>query len=253
MEKILSVIQVRYASTRLFGKVMLKVCSKPLLWYVIKRLQLIRTPNKLIIATTTSKSNQTIIEFAKNLDIDYFAGSEDDVLDRFYQASKLFKSDIIVRITSDCPLLDPTVIDQGLEIFLNGNYDYVSNVHPPTYPDGFDVEIFTFNALETAWKEAKLLSEREHVTPYIWKNIHRFTLKNYENHEDLSNFRLTVDTPEDFILISKLIEEFHDSWDDFNMQDIFTFLNENLDLVKINAQYERNEGYLKSLREDKKF
>jgi spore coat polysaccharide biosynthesis protein SpsF (cytidylyltransferase family) len=253
MENILIISQARYASTRLPGKVMLKIFEKPLLWYVIKRLQLVKTPNKLIIATATSKSNQPIIHFAKNLNLDYFAGSEDDVLDRFYQTSKYFKGEIIVRITSDCPLIDPAIIDRGLDIFLNGNYDYVSNVHPPTYPDGFDVEIFSFKVLETAWKEAKYLSEREHVTPYIWKNSNRFMLKNYENKEDLSKFRLTVDTPEDFILISKLIEQFHNRWNDFNMEDILIFLKENPDLLKINAQYERNEGYLKSLKEDKKF
>lgn len=253
MENILIISQARYASTRLPGKVMLKIFEKPLLWYVIKRLQLVKTPNKLIIATATSKSNQPIIHFAKNLNLDYFAGSEDDVLDRFYQTSKYFKGEIIVRITSDCPLIDPAIIDRGLDIFLNGNYNYVSNVHPPTYPDGFDVEIFSFKVLETAWKEAKFLSEREHVTPYIWKNSNKFTLKNYENKEDLSKFRLTVDTPEDFILISKLIEQFHNRWNDFNMEDILIFLKDNPDLLKINVQYERNEGYLKSLKEDKKF
>lgn len=251
MKKILIIIQARYDSTRLPGKVLLKILDKPLLWYVVKRLQLVKTPNKLIISTATSESNQPIIEFAKDYNLDYFAGNEKDVLDRFYQTANNFEGEIIIRITSDCPLMDSTIIDEGLGIFLNGDYDYVSNVHPPTYPDGFDVEIFSFKALETAWKEAKLVSEREHVTPYIWKNSDKFDLKNYENNEDLSNIRLTVDTKEDLILISNIIEAFHDKWDKFSTKDIMTYLKKNPDLLKINDQYERNEGYLKSLIEDK--
>ena len=247
----LIICQARYGSSRLPKKVLLRVLDKPLLWYVIKRLKLVKFPNNLIIATVDSKENLPIINFVKKAKINYFAGKENDVLDRFYQTSKKYKGNIIVRITSDCPLMDPAIIEKGLSIFLNGKYDYVANVHPPTYPDGFDVEIFSFKALEIAWNEAELLSEREHVTPYIWKNPSKFKLYNFEYFENLSNLRLTVDTKEDMLLMTKIIEKFHDEWEEFNMENVINFLMLNPELLKINNQYIRNEGYIKSLRKDK--
>ena len=253
MKNILIISQARYGSIRLPGKVLKTIKNKPLLWYVVKRLEQVKTPNKIIIATATSNENKPIIDLAKNLNIGYFAGSENDVLDRYYQAVKEFNGEIIVRITSDCPLTDPNIIDKAINIFLDGDYDYVSNIHPPTYPDGFDVEVFSFKVLETAWKEAKLPSEREHVTSYIWKNTDKFTQKNFKNDVDLSNLRLTVDTKEDFVLITKIIENFHDKWTNFRLNDIIIFLRKNAELLKINAQYKRNEGYLKSLNDDIEF
>ncbi|MHA1284340.1 MAG: cytidylyltransferase domain-containing protein [Promethearchaeota archaeon] len=253
MRKILIICQARYGSTRLPGKVLMKIQNKPLLWYVIKRLELIRIPCKIIIAIADSDENIPIIKLAKNLKIDYFVGDELDVLDRYYQAAKYFSGDIIIRITSDCPLIDPDIIENAINIYLNGNYDYVSNVHPPTYPDGFDVEIFSFSALEHAWRESILPSEREHVTPYIWKNPDKFKLKNFENIEDLSKIRLTVDTIEDFKLISNIIERFYYKWESFRMRDVIDYLKINPKLLKMNAQYKRNEGYFKSLIEDKYF
>jgi spore coat polysaccharide biosynthesis protein SpsF len=234
MKNILIISQARCGSTRLPGKVLKKICDKPLLWYLYKRIDNVKTPNTFIIATATNPNSKPIIEFAEKFNINVFVGSEEDVLDRHYQAAKKFSGDIIVRITSDCPLADPQIIDTGLKIFLNGNYDYVSNVHPPTYPDGFDVEIFSFNALEIAWKEAKEQFDREHVTAYIWRNSDKFILKNFENNEDLSNIRLTVDTKEDFILISKVIERFFENWSNITMNDVVNFLMENPELLKIN-------------------
>ena len=251
MKNILIISQARYDSTRLPGKVLLKIQNKPLLWYVIRRLERVKTPNQIIIATAKSPSNKPIIEFAKENGINYYVGSENDVLDRYYQAAKKFKGEIIVRITSDCPLMDPNLIDYGLNMILENAFDYVSNVHPPTYPDGFDIEIFSFDALKKTWNEAKKPSDREHVTPYIWNNPDKFIIGNYENDVDLSNLRLTVDTKEDFILISTLIEKFYDNWSKFTMNDIINYLKENPELLKINSQYNRNEGYLKSLKKDR--
>jgi len=251
--KTLIIIQARYSSTRLPGKVLKKVLEKPLLWYIIKRIEQVKTPNTLIIATGDVDANKPIINFAKKYNLNYSIGNEDDVLDRYYQTAKENNGDIIVRITADCPLTDPKLIDRGLDIILNDNYDYVSNVRPATYPDGFDIEIFSFKALETAWKEAKLPSEREHVTPYIWKNPDKFPAKNYEFKVDVHTIRLTVDNPEDFILISKIIEEFQDSWENFQAEDVVNYLTQNPELLEINAQLVRNEGFLKSLEEDKKF
>ena len=171
-----------------------RILNKPLLFYLVERLKLVKTPNKFIIATGLAELNKKIIDFAKKFNLNYFMGSENDVLDRYYKTSKKFNGDIIVRITSDCPLMDPNLIDDGLEMFLTMKYEYVSNAHPPTYPDGYDIEIFSFKKLENAWKKAILPSEREHVTPYIWKNIDKSKMGNFEHDVDLSKFRLTVDT-----------------------------------------------------------
>jgi len=251
MKKILIICQARFGSTRLPGKVLKKIFDKPLLWYVVKRLEQVKTPNKIIIATADSEENKPIIEFAKNLNIGYFAGSEDDVLDRYYHTAKKYNGEVIVRITSDCPLSDPVIIDKVLDLFFEGNYDYTCNVDPPTFPDGFDIEVFTFESLERAWKEAKLISEREHVTLYIRNENNDFKRKNLLNNTDYSNYRLTVDNVEDFQLISKIIEQFKDQWETFNMQDIIKFLEENPELKKLNMSIARNEGLAKSLEEEK--
>jgi spore coat polysaccharide biosynthesis protein SpsF (cytidylyltransferase family)/diketogulonate reductase-like aldo/keto reductase len=218
--------------------------GKPLLWYLIKRLELVKIPSKIIIATANTDDNIPIREFANSLRIDCFAGSEDDVLDRYYQAAKKFKGDIIVRITSDCPLMDPAIIDNGLEIFLKGNYDYVSNVEPPTYPDGFDVEIFSFEALERIFKEEKRIEVREHVTLHIREDIRhklgKFSTFNFSNKSDYNVYRLTVDTQEDFELISKLIKNFHDQWNDFKMNDVIDFIEKNPELKELNVKYNRD-------------
>jgi len=251
LKNILIISQARYASTRLPGKVLLTIRNKPLLWYLLKRLELVKTPNQIIIATSTSDSNKPLLDYLREQKINYYAGDENDVLDRFYRTAKHYSGEIIVRITADCPLIDSTLIDRGLDIFLNDNFDYLSNVHPPTFPDGYDIEIFTFKALETSWKNAKLNSEREHVTPFIYNNPKIFSIENFQNDKDISNIRLTVDTKKDFILISKIIENFHDRWTKFDLKDVIAFINQNPHLLKINAQYERNEGYFKSLKEDR--
>lgn len=255
MKNILIICQARFGSTRLPGKVLLKILCKPLLWYLVKRLKLVKTPCKIIIATTSSDENKSIVDFAKSMNIDFFAGSELDVLDRYYQTAKKYNGEVIVRITSDCPLTDPAIIDHALDIFLNGDYDYVSNVEPPTYPDGFDVEVFSFDALERTWNEAKSVFLREHVTLYIREdirnNLGKFSYYNFRNDIDYNEYRLTVDTKEDFELISTIIEEFHDRWDIFTMNDVINFLEKNPELRQINIKYKRNEGVEKSLREDK--
>lgn len=251
-QKILIIIQARMGSTRLPGKILKIVLGKPLLYFLIERLKLIKTPNELILAIAKGDINKPLINFAEKYNIKYNIGEEDDVLDRYYQTAKKFNGDVIVRITADCPLMDPDLIDKGLDIFLNQKYDYLSNNHPETYPDGYDIEIFSFKALETAWKEAKLLSEREHVTPYLWKNPDKFKISVYRSEEDLSSFRITIDEPEDYELISKIYTEFKDNWINIRLKDVINYLRENPDIFKINAHLIRNEGYLKSLEEDKR-
>jgi len=240
-------------STRFYGKVLKKVLDKPLLWILIKRLELVKTPHKIIIATGPLEKNKQIVDFSKKIRIPCFTGSEEDVLDRYYQTAKEYNGEIIVRITSDCPLMDPDLIDRGLDIFLNENYDYISNNKPETYPDGYDIEIFRFTALETAWKETKLPSDREHVTPYIWKNKDRFTQTVYKCERDLSKYRITIDEPEDYEFLKRIFENFHDKWLEVRLNDVIDFLTKNPDIFNINAHLIRNEGYLKSLEMDKKY
>ncbi len=244
------IIQARMGSTRLPGKVLKEVDGKSLLSYLIDRLKIVKNAQTILLATTIAAGDNILVDLARKAGISSYRGSEEDVLDRYYQACKKFKLDIIVRVTGDCPLADPGVIEKGISIFLNNNYDYVSNVHPATYPDGFDVEIFSFKALETAWKNASKKSEREHVTPYIWNQPTIFKMKNFENDKDWSRYRLTVDEPVDFELIAKIIREFKPRWTSFSTSDVIKYLNNNSQLLSVNEGINRNEGYEKSLKED---
>jgi len=249
---IVIVVQARMGSSRLPGKVLKEVDGKPLLWYLLKKLDQLKHKSKILLATTLSPGDAVLEDFAKKNKINVYRGSENDVLDRYYQGVKNLNADIVVRITADCPLMDASIIDIGLDKFLNSNYDYLSNVHPATYPDGYDVEIFSFKTLENAWKDAKKTSEREHVTPYIWNHPELFKLGNWENEKDYSQYRLTVDEKEDFELVSKIILQFKSKFAQLSMKDVIGFLEENKKLAELNAKFERNEGYLKSLKEDSK-
>ena len=240
-------------STRLPGKSLAMIGDMPLLSHVIQRLKEVKNADKIIVATTTSVKDAPIVELAKKEGVEYFCGSEDDVLDRYYQAAKKFNAEILVRITADCPLLDPEVVDNVINAFINGKFDYVSNTNPPTYPDGLDVEVFSFTALETAWKEAKLTSEREHVTPYIWKHPEKFRLFNVINDIDLSRMRWTVDEKEDLEFVRKVYSYLKENKKvDFSMEAVLRVLSERPEFFLINKRFTRNEGYAKSVNEDKK-
>ena len=168
--KVLAIIQARMGSTRFPGKVMTDLAGRPLLDHVVKRAQQAHMLTLVRVATSDCPADDIIAQFCKEEEIPYFRGSEEDVLDRFYHAAEHFSADVIVRLTADCPLLDPEIIDRVVKFFQSGEYDYVSNTRiEPTYPDGLDTEVFRYSALERAWREACLRSEREHVTPYIWK------------------------------------------------------------------------------------
>ncbi len=237
-------------SSRLPGKVLKQVDSKPLLTYEIERLKVVKKATKIILATTSADMDKPLLDLARSLGIDSYAGSENDVLDRYYQAAKLFKADIIVRITGDCPLIDPVIIDECIDVFLKNRYDYLTNANPPTLPDGLDTEIFTIEALEKAWNNAQLKSEREHVTPYISKRPEMFTLHSVLYKENWSDYRLTVDEPEDFELISKVIIAFRNRWTTFSTKELIQYIQTKPELLSINSKFQRNEGYLKSLKND---
>lgn len=246
---ILAIIQARMGSSRLPGKMLKEINKKPLILYALEQTKKSRLIDKIVLASTNTQKDASLLETAKKAGYETFAGSENDVLDRYYQAAKQYKGDIIVRITGDCPLIDPKAIDKVIQAFKDKKCDYASNVHPPTYPDGLDVEVFSIKTLEKAWKEAKITSEREHVTPYIWKNPQIFSTINVENKEDLSNLRWTVDEQEDLTLISEIIKKLGNT--EINMENTLKIFRQNQELEEINKKYKRNEGYGKSLEVDK--
>src|SRR3989339_129547 len=224
--KTVIIVQARMGSTRLPGKMMMSINGRPMVEYVFDRVGLSKLADEVWLATTVS--------------------GQDDVLDRYYQTAKQAEADIVARVTGDCPLADYEVIDQVIAEYKEGGYDYVSNVHPPTYPDGLDMEVFSFEALEKAWKEAKLPSEREHVTPYIWENPDKFKMKNITAGQDFSAQRWTLDTKEDFELIEKIILECDRINSKCGMAEILEILATHSEWLKINDKYGRNEGYKKS-------
>ena len=243
-----AIIQARMGSTRLPGKMMKLIIGKPLIWHVINRATKAKFVDKVVLATTSNENNKVLIKKAEECGIESFIGSESDVLDRFYQCAKKFNARNIVRLTGDCPLIDPDIMDDVVTLFKQNKLDYASNVLPPTYPDGLDVEVFSFTALEKTWKEAKLKSEREHVTPYIWKNQKIFKRMTLKNKENLSDIRLTIDEKEDLVVVNNILKEINS--DDYELNDIIKVIKEKPYLLKTNKNIKRNEGYEKSLRED---
>ena len=253
--KVLAITQARYGSTRLPAKILKEVNGMTLLEIHLRRILQAKSINKLKIATTDEEGAKYIIDVANKVGVDYFQGSVDDVLSRFYGAAASEMPDYVIRFTSDCPLIDPSVIDMIVDFALsNPEYDYVS-AESDSFPDGLDTEVMKFSVLEKAYKEADLKSEREHVTPYIWKNgtakggnlfkTHRF--KNPSGN--YGNIRITLDTPEDFELLEKVIKEngIYLGW-----QAYVEYLQKHEEVFALNRRFERNEGYAKSIKNDSK-
>lgn len=249
-----AIIQARIGSTRLPAKVVEKIEDRTVLEHVIARTAKIKSVKKVIVATTDKEEDDVLEGIIKNSGADLFRGSEEDVLDRYYQAARLFGLDPVIRITSDCPLLDPGIAEKVVEVYSSlKDCDYASNSHPPTFPDGMDVEIFSFKSLEKSWKEAKLPSEREHVTSYMAKNPQIFKMLNLANGEDLSNLRMTLDEKEDLTVIKRICKELYKTDHFFSLGDILSLIREKPELMEINRHIKRNEGYIKSLKKDEKY
>src|SRR6266487_5127179 len=235
--KIIAITQARYGSSRLPGKVLKEIGNKTLLSIHLERAKRSKKINRLIVATTVEPEAEAIVNIARTQQCDVYRGSVDDVLDRYYQAANLYRPDYVVRITSDCPLMDPVLMDEIIDACVKGGFDYCSNTLNPTYPDGMDVEVFTFAALQQAWEHAILQSDREHVTPYIWRNAKEkvspfFRTYNYHSQEDYSCLRLTVDEPSDFELIKNIVLSLGD---DKGWKDYVTYLNNNKEIFEINS------------------
>jgi spore coat polysaccharide biosynthesis protein SpsF len=250
--KILGITQARVGSTRFPGKILRQINGQTLLEIHLHRILKSKLLSSLIIATTFEVGAEQIIAIASDLNVAVFQGSTDDVLSRFYHAAEPERPDFVVRFTSDCPLIDSDIIDAVIEYAISHNYDYASNTLLTTYPDGLDVEVFKYSALVDAFNNATYKSEREHVTPYIWKNstslgADLFTSGCLKHVEDLSDIRITVDTEEDFQVIEHLVQQLgnYSSWLNY-----VSFLKEKPEVMDINKKNVRNEGYKTSIDGD---
>ncbi len=248
-EKIVAIVQARMSSSRLPGKVMADICGKPMLYHVMKRVERSKAIDLAAVATSDHGEDDVIERFCREHAIACFRGSLDDVLDRYYQAALHFEAGAVVRLTADCPLLDPAVIDRVVGTFSEGRFDYASNILECTFPDGLDAEVISGEALGRAWQEARLKSEREHVTTYLRNHPEMFRLANVAYREDVSRLRWTVDEPRDLDFVRSVFGWFDGI--DFGMEEILDLLKRHPELGEKNAGIERNEGYGRSLREDR--
>ena len=235
-----AIIQARMGSTRFPGKVLKELNGFSLLEYLVKRIQKSEEINDIIIATTNKEEDEKIAEISRKLDVKIFKGSEDDVLSRYYLAAQETKSNVIIRITGDCPLVDAGIVDQLIRKFKENNYDYLSNTIEPTFPDGLDVEVFTKEILKEAYINCEDPKMREHVTP--WMKLHKKYRKySYKNEKNYSHLRVTIDEPEDLLVLKSITEYFSDNIY-FNFSDLVELYKKSPDLFLKNNKFKRNEG-----------
>lgn len=240
------IIQARMRSSRLPGKVMMNVLGKPLIGYMIDRLRHSKLVDKIIVATSTDDSNNVLCDYLQCLGVIVFRGSENDVLERFYKTAKKYNLKYIVRLTADCPLIDPNVVDHFIAEFFVHGADYVCGTQ--RLAEGLDTEVFNFNLLKQAYLKAKKKSEREHLTQYFHNNPKLFKLVKIENQMDDSKYRITVDEPADFEVVKNIIVALHDNQKTVpGITAIKQFLDQHPEIQYLNSSIVRNEGLLKSL------
>jgi len=247
----LAMVQARCGSTRLPSKVLMDLAGKPALQRTVERVQQSKYVDEVMVVTSINKKNLGIIRLCCELDVRIFIGSEDDVLDRFYQAAKLIEPEYVIRITADCPLYDASFLDIAIEQ-LESDTDYIAQLEKETFPDGLDIEVIRFIALKRAWREARLQSEREHVTQYIRKNRDIFNLKEIRCPlGDIGNERWTLDEAKDYQMISAVYKHFVAHGNEYpKTEEILAFLNHHPEIHGLNREFKRNEGLLKSLEND---
>ncbi|WP_188208268.1 cytidylyltransferase domain-containing protein [Alkalibacillus aidingensis] len=237
--RVTAIIQARMSSTRLPGKVLKAVLNRPLLHYQLDRLQRASMLDEVVVATTENSTDDAIVDFCQQVDIPVYRGSKEDVLSRYVEAARFFNADVIVRLTSDCPVIDPVIVDRIVQCFRSSKSDYVSNTMIRTYPRGMDTEVLNQSTLETLHQKATTPTDREHVTSYMLKHLNEFDVEQVKHKEDLSHYRWTVDTPEDFELIKRIIEHIYPTNSHFTMEDILDLLKEHPSWVNINAHIEQ--------------
>ncbi len=238
--KALIIIQARMTSTRLPGKILKSILGKPMLEFEIERLRRMKSKLPIMIATTRLADDDPTVVLAQRLGLSFYRGSESDVLSRYYEAAKSAQVDAIVRVTADCPLIDPEVVEEIYSFFAATRADYASNTINRTYPRGLDAEVFTFKALEEAYKEATTSYDREHVTPFIRNKPTRYKVQSLSLvSEDFAKHRWTVDTEEDFELIRRIFEDLYPRQPEFSWRDVLALLEHHPEWIKLNAHIEQ--------------
>jgi spore coat polysaccharide biosynthesis protein SpsF len=245
---VVAIIQARMSSTRLPGKVLLPLAGKPVLEHVVSRIAQCSTIDAIVVATSLDPSDDVIEQWSREHAVTCFRGSLYDVLDRYYQAARVHGADVIVRITADCPAIDPTIVDKVVQGYLDSSSDFFGMAGE--FPDGLDCTVFSFSAIQRAWREATLPSEREHVGPYIEKNPHLFKSGKLELFSGLAHLRWTLDEPQDLTFLQEVFSRLYRDNPTFHAEDVLGLLQREPELATINANIIRNEGYLKSLQTD---
>jgi len=251
---IVAIIQARMGSSRLSGKIMLQACKKPLLKHMIDRIQLTDTVEKIVVATSTNKNDDILADFCRENKISCFRGSENDVLSRYKMVADMTHADIIVRLTSDTPLLDHIILDKVVKAYIKNKYDYVSNCFPlpRTYPDGMNVEVFSKKILDEMYYNAKKPSEREHVSLYVVMQHAKYKIHRVDYLKNISHYRFNLDYELDYELIKEIFENLYYENQHFTLEDIIKFLEENPSIFNINSKIKPYEGILKSFEADDK-
>jgi spore coat polysaccharide biosynthesis protein SpsF (cytidylyltransferase family) len=247
--KIVAILQARCSSSRLPNKVMLNILGKPMIQQQIERLNKSKLINEIVVATSTDETDNRLVSLCQKLKQPVFRGDLSNVLDRFYQTAVHSNADIVIRLTGDCPLTDPELIDVVIKKHLQELNDYTSNIELETYPDGLDVEVMNMSVLKEAWQKATLKSEKEHVTTYIRKN-NKFKKGNVLSHVKMSHYRWTVDETVDFEFVKRVYERLGQGGKYFDTKEIYDLLVSEPELTAINSDIVRNEGFLKSLAND---
>jgi len=233
--KTVAIIQARMGSTRLPGKVIMDLGGDTVLARVVRRLCRAKFVDEIVIATTSSDADDAIVRECERLGVPWFRGSEDDVLDRYYQAAQTYAAGAVVRITSDCPLIDPELVDGTIRVFQEQHCDYASNLFPRTYPRGLDTEVFTVAALERDWREARAPYQREHVTPFLYEHPELFRLVSLRGRIDYSQYRWTLDTAEDLQLLRAIYARFSNQ-DNFGWREAVALMEREPELAELNSR-----------------
>jgi spore coat polysaccharide biosynthesis protein SpsF len=243
MSHVVAIIQARMSSSRLRGKVMKPILNKPILWHVVNRTSIAQYVHKTVVATSINQPDDVIVQFCQGNNIPVYRGSENDVLDRYYQCAKEYDAENILRITADCPLTDPQIIDHVIEAFFSGDYDYVTNSLEYSYPEGFDLEVASFEAFQQAWRLSTLPSEREHVTEYIKKHPTEFKIKNVYAEKRYPIYKCSIDYQEDYEFVKQIFESL--GRDVFLLDDVASLLQRRPELLAINQHKKENKEFLR--------
>lgn len=236
----LAIIQARMDSSRLPGKVLMEIEGKPMLEFMHRRVKKSKLIDKIIIATTIKKNDNPIVDLCKKKNFLYYRGSENDVLDRYYKSALAYNPKTIIRLTADCPLCDPNLIDKTIELFNNKKVDYASNTVPPDikkYPDGSDVEVFSFKSLKLAWNKSVDKKEREHVTFYFWKSKNIFSTAMLDNKNNWGKYRITVDYKEDLIALKEIIKKLKIKNKSGSIAEVVQIIKENPEIYNLNSMH----------------